>query len=86
MEIESTPHADFNIAERKLNKNTIESIIKNPDKVAESRYGRRVTQKIINGKLVRVVYREENGKIVVITSYPCKPERYGDKNENKIRS
>ena len=42
-------------------------------------YERKIAQKIINGKLLRVVYREENGKIVVITSYPCKPERYGDK-------
>jgi hypothetical protein len=66
-------------AQRKLNKKTIESIIKNPDKVVESIYERKIAQKIINGKLIRVIYKEESGKIIVITSYPCKPERYGDK-------
>ena len=84
MEIEYTPHADFNISERKLDKKVIESIIKNPDKVIDSIYGRKVAQRVVNDKLIRVVYMSENGKIVVITSYPCKPERYGDKNENKI--
>ena len=86
MKIEYTPHADFNINERKLNKKLIESIIKNPDKVVESKYERKIAQKIVGDKLIRVVYRKESGKIVVITAYPCKPERYGDKNENKIRS
>ena len=50
MEIEYTPHADFNISERKLNKKIIESIIKNPDKVIDSMYGRKVAQKVVNGK------------------------------------
>src|SRR3989344_1910609 len=66
MEIEYTPHADFNISERKLNKKIIESIIKNPDKVIDSMYGRKVAQKVVNGKLIRVVYRKENGIIIDI--------------------
>jgi len=39
-------------------------------------YGRRIAQGLLTGELMlRIVY-EENEKILVITVYPCRRERY----------
>ena len=40
MEFDYTGHAKENITERKLSKEAIEEVVKNPEKVTEGRFGR----------------------------------------------
>jgi len=62
--------------ERKLSRNLIENIIINPEKVIEGSFGRKIAQKIIGNKLLRVIYEQENNVYIIITAYYTKPERY----------
>ncbi|HLD48839.1 MAG TPA: DUF4258 domain-containing protein [archaeon] len=76
MKIEYTEHAKENMKERKLSRNLIENIIINPEKVIEGSFGRKIAQKIIGNKLLRVIYEQENNVYIIITAYYTKPERY----------
>ncbi|WP_297510651.1 DUF4258 domain-containing protein [Thermococcus sp.] len=70
MEIRFIPHALERLRERRIPKELIEETLSSPDTVLEGYCGRRVAQKHLNGKLIRVIYEEEtDGVLVVITAY-----------------
>ncbi|ASJ11585.1 DUF4258 domain-containing protein [Thermococcus thioreducens] len=70
MEIRFIPHALERIEERGLSKELVDEAISNPDSVSGGYFGRKVAQKRLNGKLIRVIYEEtSDGVIVVITAY-----------------
>ena len=50
--------------------------MKNPEKVAEVRFGRRIAQKNLGKKLLRVVYEQRGNVYVIVTAYYTQPERY----------
>ena len=78
MTIIYTDHAEENIRERKLIKQNIVDVVKNPDKFIEDGFGRKIAQKVIGSKLLRVVYEKgENNVYIIITAYYTEPERYG---------
>ncbi len=77
MKITYTNHAEENIEERRLDKKTIEDAVKNPEKVVEGRFGRKIAQKIMGDKLLRVIYEQENNIYIIVTSYYTELERYG---------
>ena len=79
MNIIYSNHANEKIAERKISKSTIENSLKNPDTVMDSRAGTRVAHKLINDKLLRIVYRAEKQTCIVISAYYTHPERYEEK-------
>ena len=57
----------------------IEETVSNPDKVISQSNGRFIAQKRITKQhLLRVVYRKEGEKRVVITFYPGRRDRYED--------
>ncbi|MBI2583949.1 MAG: DUF4258 domain-containing protein [Candidatus Aenigmarchaeota archaeon] len=76
MKFDYTEHVEEIITERKLSKQIVEDIIKNPDKVIDSRLGRKIAQKVIGNKLLRVIYEEQSNAYIIITAYSTKPERY----------
>lgn len=76
MQFEYTGHAEENIRERNLGKNLIEETMICPDKVIETRFGRKIAQKIIDKKLLRVIYKQEENVYIIVTAYFSKPERY----------
>lgn len=76
MDVVYTHHAEEKIEERKLSKAIIENALKNPDTVLESVSGKRIAHKLIRKKLLRIVYRTESEKYVIITAYFTEPERY----------
>ncbi len=76
MKIIYTDHAEENINERKLSKKGIEDIVKNPEKVMDARFDRKIAQKILGDKLLRVIYEQEDNVYIIVTAYYTKPERY----------
>lgn len=76
MEFVYTAHAEENIAERKLSKTLIEGTVLYPERITVSRLGRRIAQKVIEGKLLRVVYEEKQSVYIIITAYYTYLERY----------
>lgn len=76
MEFIYTAHAEENMVERRLSKTLIESTVLNPEKVAVSRLGRVIAHRVIEGRLLRVVYEEKQSAYIIITAYYTYPERY----------
>ena len=79
MNIIYSNHANEKIRERKISKSTIENSLKNPDAVIDSRGETKVAHKLINDKLLRIVYKAEKKTCVVISAYYTHPERYMEK-------
>jgi hypothetical protein len=71
-----TAHAEENILKRRLNKSIVEKTIQNPERIEVSRFGRKITQKTMDNKLLRVVYAEEHGIYIIITAYYTELHRY----------
>lgn len=64
------------IIKRELPKGQIESVLKNPDKVLEGKKGRKIAQKVLGRRILRVVFEEHGNAYKVITAYYSQPERY----------
>jgi len=71
-----TEHAEEGLIERKIRKYFVEDVVFNSDKVVESVKGRKIAQKEINDKLLRVVYKKTNKLYIVITAYYIKIRVY----------
>ncbi len=56
MEFDYTVHAEEIIMERKMSKKTIEEVVKDAENVAEGRFGRKIAQRTLGKKLLRVIY------------------------------
>lgn len=76
MEFEYTDHVEENLVERNLSKKMVEDAVLNPDELAEGSFGRKIANKIIGDKLLRVIYEQENNVYIIITAYYTKPARY----------
>ena len=78
MKIVYTDYAEESLADRKISKKLIEDSLKNPDEIVEGKKNRKIAHKIIENKLLRVVFEnEENTKTyIVITSYYTESRRY----------
>ncbi len=63
------PHALDRLKERDISKELVIEIIRNPDNIDPESERRKIVQKLIKGKLLRVVYDEEEESIVVISAY-----------------
>ena len=54
--------------------------VKNPEKIVNGYFGRKIAQRFSSNKLVvRVVYEKKENKILIITVYPGERRRYEDK-------
>jgi len=62
-------HALDRLKERGISKELVIKIIRNPDGVDPEIATRNIAYKLIEGKLIRIVYDEEEESIVVISAY-----------------
>lgn len=76
MQFEYTDHAEEKILERKLNRKVIESVVVTPDKVIPAAFNRKIAQRKIGNKLLRVVYEEEHEVYIIVTAYYTEANRY----------
>ncbi len=80
MKIEFSKHARERIKTRRISKNRVVKTIQNSAKILQSFRFRKLFQKNYGDKMLEVVTKIENRKIIVITAYYLR-----NKNENKIR-
>jgi hypothetical protein len=59
-----TDHIELQLAERKLPKELVETAINDPDKIVAGKKNRKIYQKIIGDKLIRVV--TEGGSLITV--------------------
>ena len=77
MKVEFIEHALERMKERSITEEEVIKAISEPDYVGKGYGGREVAQKLIDGKLLRVVYKRHGDKIIVITAYKTsKVEKY----------
>lgn len=70
-------HALERLEERGISTKMVEEVIRDPDDADCGDKGRKIAQKLIDKKLLRVIYDEEEYKIVVISAYATsKVEKY----------
>lgn len=70
-------HASDRLKERGISPEAIEETIRNPDYLDFGDEKRRVAQKLMSGKLLRVIYEDEKDAIVIISAYSTsKIEKY----------
>ena len=80
--ISYTDHAErkFELLKRHgviLSKSMVERTVKHPEEVVASLKNRKVAQAGLDSRhLLRVIYEERDGNIVIITFYPARRERY----------
>jgi hypothetical protein len=72
-----TDHIELQLAERKIPKELVETAINNPDKIVVGKKNRKIYQKIIGDKLIRVV-TEEGSLITVYLTDKVKKYMGGD--------
>jgi len=54
----------------------VEDVVLSPDQVREGKKSRKVAQKLIGNKLLRVVYSVDAKAYIIITAYYTRPGRY----------
>lgn len=62
-----TDHIEIQLNERKISKELVETAINNPDKIVVGKKNRKIYQKIIGDKLIRVVTEGDNLITVYLT-------------------
>jgi len=62
-----TDHIEIQLNERKISKELVETAINNPDKIVVGKKNRKIYQKMIGDKLIRVVTEGDNLITVYLT-------------------
>jgi len=62
-------HALDRMEMRGLTEELIIDILNKPDSICLNNESRKIAQRFIDGKLIRIVYEEEPEKIIVVTAY-----------------
>ena len=76
MKIIYSDHAKQNMLERRISHKEVEETILNPEKSIDSRKDRKIVQKTIGNRLLRVVYKETEKVYIIVTLYYTKVGRY----------
>lgn len=76
MKIEISDHARQRIVRYGLDEKSVVDAVRSPDEIVEGYEGRKIAHKNLNRYILRVVYEEYDGEIVVVTVYPAEKRRY----------
>ena len=76
MKIIYSEHAKQNLLERKIPESYVLETLDYPEKIIVSRKGRKIAQKQIGNRLLRVIYKETEKVYIIVTVYYAKSERY----------
>ncbi|MGB9854642.1 MAG: DUF4258 domain-containing protein [Candidatus Bathyarchaeales archaeon] len=78
--IKFTPHAEeklSRLAKMQVTEEKVVETIQNPESIRAGYFGRKIAQSSLTPELMlRVVYEETNNRVLVVTIYPAKRERY----------
>ncbi|HCZ10985.1 MAG: hypothetical protein A2077_05870 [Nitrospirae bacterium GWC2_46_6] len=62
-----TDHIEIQLVERKISKELVEAVLNNPDRVATGKKNRKIYQKVMGDKLIRVVTEGDSLRTVYLT-------------------
>ena len=77
-------HAKRRMKDRAISQEEAKSTIENPDSLAKSVKGRANAFKFVNGRYLRVTYKEEPDYILVVT-VTVRKKPFGGQHENRIQ-
>lgn len=69
-EIRYLGHAVQKLKERKVTRVQVSEILANPDQVLPARLGRKRAIKLLEGRVIHVIYEEYVDHLLVVTVYP----------------
>ena len=67
MEIYFSRHARRRMRWRRISEAEVEAILAEPDRVEPTRKGRKNAWRAMGERLLKVTYREETGRVVIVT-------------------
>lgn len=76
MEFDYIDHAEENIKERNIDKKLIEDVVKKPDKLIDAGPSRKIAQRVIGNKLLRVIHEKQGNTYIIVTAYYTSLKRY----------
>lgn len=76
MDIVYSTHAKENMIERKISHGDVLQTLSNPEKLIESKKGRKIAQKTIGNRLLRVIYKSTPKVYIIVTLYYTRIGRY----------
>ena len=62
--------------ERKISRADVEATVLNPERVMDSKKGRKIAQSAVNNMLLRVIYKETEKVYIIVTVYYTRIGRY----------
>jgi len=74
--IRISAHARERMAKYEVSESLVREALERPGSVIEGHSGRRIAQKKLDGYVLRVVFKKENGALFVVTVYKARSERY----------
>jgi len=77
-----TKHAEERLRMRNIRKELVENVIDNPDKVIKKE-SVTISQKVLDEKMIRVVYKQVENAYIVITAYLTIKKRYREGSDKK---
>ena len=81
MNLVYTDYAEETLLDRGVGKPDVERTICEPHSIVNGKKGRKIAQRIVGKKLLRVIYETETNAYIVITAYYASIRRYLN-NEN----
>lgn len=82
MKIIYSEHAKQNMLERRIPERVVLEALTFPDKLLDSRKSRKIAQKQIGNRLLRIIYKETEKVYIIITVYYTRSDRY--QNESQV--
>jgi len=76
MKIVYSEHARQNMIERRITPTQVEETMLNPEQVVISKKERKIAQKTIGNRTLRVVYKETEKVYIIVTLYYTRIGRY----------
>ncbi len=70
------PYALYKMDKRGIARADVEETIIEPYSIIETKFARKIAQRIYGEYLLRVVFEEYGDHYLVITAYPARPQRY----------
>ena len=75
-EIVFHPYALYKMDKRNISKEEVIKTLKESHTIMNGKYGRKISQRIYGRHVLMVIFEEYEDRILVITAYPAKAERY----------
>ena len=77
MDLRITKHARERMEKYGISESLVHDAMDDPDSIVEGHSGRKISQKKLNGYVLRVIFEEEKDINVIVTVYKARSERYG---------